>query len=1302
MTGTRSQRRRGPTALRDLLIISLVVLGVLWAGAASNAFEGIHRWLERSRRGQSDEILFAVVLGAIGLAVFAVRLWRSGRREEHARGAAEMRFQALVEKMPAVVYRWDPRGDHRETSDDYVSPQVRSILGSPEDRWRGDPRSRLDRVHPEDRERVLAALERVARRGDPVTIEYRHRKPDGDIVWVREEAMTVERDADGRPTSIQGLVYDVTERTRADEQLAEAEARYRALVERVPAVTYLWDASYRSGEAPANYISPQVRQLLGYGQDEFGDPTLWMRLVHDDDRDRVTAEWGASERGDTAFRSEYRMSTSDGRMVWVRDEAIPIGRDDAGHPLFQGVVFDITERRLAEERLRAAEIRYRSLVEHMPVVAYLTDDVNDPPERYMAPGIEALLGFTQGEWIADRHSWTNALHPDDRRRVLAESSHAMTTGEPFRSEYRLIAKDGSVVRVLDDAREVDRDAATGRAVWQGVLVDVTARAEAEQRLRDAEERYRSLVEQLPVVVYQDAIDDDSTALYISPQYEQMFGYPVEARLADPTFWIRHVHPDDLDRVLAESRRTNATGEPFVIEYRFIARDGRWVWVRDEAILLRDDDGAPRLWQGVLIDVTERRLAEETLSRRDAILDAVGFAAERFLRSDDWDRTLPEVLERLGTAAGVSRVYVFRNEIVDGGLTMSPHAEWLAHDIPTLMVPANTHKPYAPTFVRWHAALSAGKEIHGLVRDLPGGERAALEADDVRSIVSVPVSVGGDWWGFLGFDDCLEDRAWPAAEIEALRTAADTLGAAIGRARAEDERRAAEQRYRTLVETIPAVTYMQGAGPGDRVYYVSPQIEQMLGYTQDEWGPRYETWIESVHPDDRERVLAADAESDRSGQPFSQEYRQRHRDGRDVWVRDEAMLIRDDRGLPLFWQGIRFDITAQRDAEQQVRDAEQRYRALVEHIPAVLYIDPVDESAATIYVSPRIEEVLGITQRQYLDEVDLWRDLIHPDDREWLFEAYRRSLSEETGWTVEYRVVRPDGRTVWIRDESAFLLGEDGRPLIVQGVMSDVTERKLAEEALQESERREREAAERLRTLDEMKNTFLAAVSHELRSPLTSILGLALTLEQQELGREETHDLTGRLARNARKLDRLLRDLLDIDRLSRGIVTPSVHETDLGELAVRAVESLEIPPERRVEVDAAAVVVPVDAAKVERIVENLVMNAIRHTTPDVTVWVRVSAQDDGAVIAVEDDGRGVPADLRDAIFEPFRQGPTASPHSPGTGIGLSLVAMFTDLHGGRAWVEERPGGGASFRVWFPATTMDDAFAGATPERQPAAH
>jgi signal transduction histidine kinase len=290
------------------------------------------------------------------------------------------------------------------------------------------------------------------------------------------------------------------------------------------------------------------------------------------------------------------------------------------------------------------------------------------------------------------------------------------------------------------------------------------------------------------------------------------------------------------------------------------------------------------------------------------------------------------------------------------------------------------------------------------------------------------------------------------------------------------------------------------------------------------------------------------------------------------------------------------------------------------------------------------------------------------------------------------VLHPDGRWVWVHDETTFVRDDDGAPLFLQGVLFDITQRKRAEEALVSSERRERQAAERLRSLDEMKNTFLAAVSHELRSPLTSILGLALTLERQEqISDDDREDLLGRLATNARKLDRLLKDLLDIDRLSRGIITPQYRMTDVGALARRTVENLDSLGGRAVSVHTEPVLIPVDPAKVERIVENLVANAARHTTTESQIWVRVAPHEGGALVVVEDNGPGVPHDLRAAIFEPFRQGPDVSKASPGTGIGLSLVARFAELHGGRAWAGDRDGGGASFAVFLPGsphpTTLD---------------
>jgi PAS domain S-box-containing protein len=444
---------------------------------------------------------------------------------------------------------------------------------------------------------------------------------------------------------------------------------------------------------------------------------------------------------------------------------------------------------------------------------------------------------------------------------------------------------------------------------------------------------------------------------------------------------------------------------------------------------------------------------------------------------------------------------------------------------------------------------------------PGQRRQDRGWDGVQAALCLPLVAGGDVVGVLGVASSKPGRVFDDAEIERLRGFAELARAAIDNA----ERHAAAQRelaplarsearYRTAFEQLPALIYTEV--PGGGWVHESPRVEEIFGYTPEEAG-RPGFWKTVIHPDDRERVLAEDERVELTGDPWRMEYRKFAKDGRVVWVRDHAVLVRGGPGEPSYWHGFIIDITEQKLAEQATREALERERRALE---------------------------------------------------------------------------------------------------------------------------RERQATRRLRALDETKNVFLNAVSHELRTPLAAVVGIALTLRRARstLAEEDAADLVDRLAANAAKLDRLLSDLLDLDRLNRGIVTPQLRRTDVAALVGRVAGEWQ-ERGRPLELAVEPVVAQVDPAKVERIVENLLANADRHTTPDTPVWVKLARHDQGVLIAVEDAGAGVPPELRAALFEPFRQGPEAPAHAPGVGIGLTLVARFAELHGGRAWVEERPGGGSSFRV-----------------------
>jgi PAS domain S-box-containing protein len=740
---------------------------------------------------------------------------------------------------------------------------------------------------------------------------------------------------------------------------------------------------------------------------------------------------------------------------------------------------------------------------------------------------------------------------------------------------------------------------------------------------------------MPGVAYVEADDLTEKTTYMSPRIEGLTGYPPERFLESEAFWFELVHPEDRDRVVAAERDADVSRSTYLEEYRLVAADGRTVWIRDEAVHVPATGDRPAHWIGLIVDITREREAEARASevehRYRTLIEQLPMVT--YIDSPDESLTnlyvSPQIDELLGRPSGVSG------------------AEWAER-----VHPEDRERAHRETVEGVRSGEPFSLEYR-MVRDDGRIIWVRDTATTVRNAVGEPEHV-------LGFFFDITERKEAELGLQEL-----------------------ERRYRNLVEQLPAITYMDDVDDAMTAIYVSPQVEDVLGVSADAFMSDA-LWSQHLHPEDRERALREAREAIRAGRSFNLEYRMIRPDGSVVWIRDQGTLVRDEEGRPAYVQGLYVDITEQKRLESELRSEAVKFKSLAERIPAVVYIEGEGGSDdAPIYISPKYQELFGYTPEERRANPTLWRELLHPEDRDRAIEAAKRSY-DEGSFSEDYRMVARDGSVVWVHDETVLVRDDAGSPLFWQGVMYDITEQKRAEQELAQALEMERRSVDRLREADDMKNTFLTAVSHDLRTPLSAILGSAITLESaDELGipEEDRRQLMRSLSRKAKRLTAMVNDLLDMDRLTRGLVQPRRELIDLGALLGRTVAESDVLEERTVNVHPEPIEAWIDESMVVRIVENLLVNATKHTPGTATIWVGASRVDDGVVLRVEDDGPGVPPDERERLFEPFERGERSAP-SPGLGVGLSLVARFAEAHGGRAWVEDRDGGGASFRVLFP--------------------
>ena len=452
-----------------------------------------------------------------------------------------------------------------------------------------------DFVHPDDRERVRELANRVAETGESYTHQYRIVLGDGTMRWVEGRGIASVGE-DG--LSMHGTIQDITHRQQAEDDLATSEARL-AEAQRIGRIG---DWKRDGPDEPLTWSDETYRI---FGIDPASGPPTYDRLlatIHPDDRDEFERVVKRCRTDGRSYSHEYRVLLPHGGVRWIHGRGELVPNDGIGPATTRGTAQDITERKDVEERLAEAQ-----RIAQIGNWAWR----DDPGTLTWSEELYRILDFDPGD-EPSLAKLQQRVHPDDREAFDRVVTEARERGEDYLHQYRIVLRDGTVRWI--EGRGVAIAGLTGYSM-HGTAQDITEDKLVEERLVEAEERYRTLVEQLPLGTYIRPLDMTKPNIYASPQVEPMLGYPAEAWMTDPDLLATIVHPDDRDRVLSEAVHVRGTGEPLRnAEYRYVRPDGSVVWVQDETHVVEDEHGEPRCVQGYLLDITERKLAEEERDR----------------------------------------------------------------------------------------------------------------------------------------------------------------------------------------------------------------------------------------------------------------------------------------------------------------------------------------------------------------------------------------------------------------------------------------------------------------------------------------------------------------------------------------------------------------------------------------------------------------------------------------------------------------------------------------------------------------
>jgi PAS domain S-box-containing protein len=664
--------------------------------------------------------------------------------------------------------------------------------------------------------------------------------------------------------------------------------------------------------------------------------------------------------------------------------------------VIRGIFRDVTERKRAEEAVLKSEEMYRTLVERAPDAIF----ISDAGLRFIDLNDRAceLSGYTRGEIL--QMSIPDFMSPEDIVSAPLRIDE-LRQGKTVMMERRFIRKDGSLVPVEVSSKFLS----DGRL--QAIVRDITERKQSEAALRESEQLSRSVLENIDEIIYIVSAGSEDpvrgTVQFVSGRVEQIIGYKPDEFVNDPELWFSLLHPDDVPAVVDSTRKIFQEKQSLTRVYRVRHKHtGQYCWMEDHVVPRLDDAGAVAATFGVARDITARKRAEDALRV-----------------SEDRYRDLFEHSQDLICIHDLQGQILSANPAIARLVGSSASDSIMKMNLRDLLAPEVRDQ-----FEAYIAAIRRDGSASGLARiQTVSGEQRILEYNNTLRTEGVA-------------DPVVRGIAHDITE----------------RRRAEESLYENERRFRQIAENLEDVLWMTDR-EARNVLYINPAYEAVWGRSCESLYKRQLSFVEAVHADDREnvqRILKMQAGG--CHEPF--EYRIVKPDGSIRWIRDRSFPIRNNEGEIYRIAGLAEDITERKRAEEALLASELKYRNIFTFAPVGIYQS--SRNGTLITVNKALADMLAYDSVDEFLKVNFADVYFTEDEREKLIREH-----EDRGYAgdLELRWKRQDGSPIWVQLTAHAIKSTDGLTEYFEGFVRDITERKLAEAALRESEERYRDLVE---------------------------------------------------------------------------------------------------------------------------------------------------------------------------------------------------------------------------------------------------